>query len=239
MEGINGAQPTPRDNVHDNNRQLNSPPNGEMLRTTFCRAIESMDGNHTSRSRIFFNQSLVIGLCVAAVRDDSTYVLVALPIALLVALPMALVRLSMVPENVTANRVIHFANDVFTYAARVADLIYTDENWPPQAPNNMQRDKINSYIKQNLTELKSEDGISINKITLELPNGADLFTCEDFDPASTTEWCLLSKGGNKTILITANSAERLINSGNEDPFKSGSATPIVRGQAMLDLLGLH
>lgn len=109
-----------------------------------------------------------------------------------------------------------------------------------QAPNEIQRDNINSFIANNLDGLRSVTGLNINDIFLELPADGDIISCEDFDPTSKTEWRLLSKTPNKYIFITANSAEGLIDHGNKHPLIAGemlTTASIVRRPAMLDLLG--
>jgi hypothetical protein len=124
-----------------------------------------------------------------------------------------------------------------------------EETFILQKPNEVQRQIINSFIDKNLAQLTS-GGVTINEFIIEIspdkyskkiPDGIDTFSFESFDPSSNTEWCLCHKGGNKYILITANTVQQVINEGLNHPFGSEPflLTSIIRGAAMMKLIGLQ
>jgi hypothetical protein len=115
-----------------------------------------------------------------------------------------------------------------------------ESNFTRQEPSEAQIVDIHSFIKteENFNALTSNEGMTLGTATVFLSQGLDCISMEDFDPAEQTEWCLLTQGVNKFILVTAETAQQLISFGNRHPFDQRElrAGDIVRGKAALDLL---
>jgi hypothetical protein len=109
-----------------------------------------------------------------------------------------------------------------------------------QKPNETQVIKIHSFIqtRPNFEALTSKDGLHLSPAIISLPGGADCISGEEFAPTVQTEWCLLTQGANKYILVTATMVKDLISNGSLHPFLQRKlvADDILRGQAVLDLM---
>lgn len=98
---------------------------------------------------------------------------------------------------------------------------------------------IRQAIDQHLPDLKTNEGLQLNGKFFHLDlEGGDCITATPFKLAEKRAWCLL-KAGNNYSFILAETADRLLNTGQgSHPYTKEKlgADHIIRGQDVLDLL---